>query len=332
MSALNKILIFSNRNDKSTDRVIDWIDYLETGNQFLRINHGDEIELQSINISSQSYGYSFKQNGCLNSFADFKSVWYRRGVLNIKSKIQLSNDKKTAFLSAIKGFQTIEYGFLSNFMLAMLNTKTHVNKYTDIFINKYWALIIAAKHGLTIPESVITNSIKALSSKFNYITKSLTDNRFVYKDERIEMQAGAHTFVIEKENMKSKMFDYSLFQNLINKKFELRVFFLHDKIFASAIFSQNDPKTSIDFRNYNTEKPNRVVPFQLPDNIQFAIRGFMKEVNMNCGSLDIIYNEQKEYVFLEVNPVGQFWQVSYPCNYYLEKEIAKILIGDESKN
>ena len=31
----------------------------------------------------------------------------------------------------------------------------------------------------------------------------------------------------------------------------------------------------------------------------------------------------------QVNPVGQFSMVSKPCNYYLEKEVAKYLINEK---
>ena len=47
---------------------------------------------------------------------------------------------------------------------------------------------------------------------------------------------------------------------------------------------------------------------------------------MNCGSLDFILNKNLDYVFLEVNPVGQFEQVSRPGNYFLERKIAKELL------
>jgi hypothetical protein len=48
---------------------------------------------------------------------------------------------------------------------------------------------------------------------------------------------------------------------------------------------------------------------------------------MNCGSLDLIYSIDNEFVFLEVNPVGQFGMVSKPCNYNLEKILAKELLN-----
>jgi D-alanine-D-alanine ligase-like ATP-grasp enzyme len=51
----------------------------------------------------------------------------------------------------------------------------------------------------------------------------------------------------------------------------------------------------------------------------------MNKLDLNCGSIDMIVTPKNEYVFLEVNPVGQFGMVSYPCNYNLEKKIAEYL-------
>jgi D-alanine-D-alanine ligase-like ATP-grasp enzyme len=52
----------------------------------------------------------------------------------------------------------------------------------------------------------------------------------------------------------------------------------------------------------------------------------MRLTNLDCGSIDLIYSTDEKYYFLEVNPVGQFGMVSYPCNYQLEKKIAIELI------
>jgi D-alanine-D-alanine ligase-like ATP-grasp enzyme len=48
----------------------------------------------------------------------------------------------------------------------------------------------------------------------------------------------------------------------------------------------------------------------------------MKRLGINSGSIDMVYTKDGRFVFLEVNPVGQFAQVSMPCNYFLEREIA----------
>lgn len=119
----------------------------------------------------------------------------------------------------------------------------------------------------------------------------------------------------------------TLLQGYVEKKLEIRTFYLFGKCFSMAIFSQQNEKTKIDFRNYDDAKPNRNVPFQLPQNIEDKIVGFMNDMNMHCGSLDIIYTPDKRYVFLEVNPVGQFDWLSKECNYFIEEHLAKEMIN-----
>ena len=60
--------------------------------------------------------------------------------------------------------------------------------------------------------------------------------------------------------------------------------------------------------------------------IKEKILSFAKYFNLNSGSFDIIKDKKGKYIFLEVNPVGQFGMVSQPCNYNLEQKIAKYLI------
>jgi glutathione synthase/RimK-type ligase-like ATP-grasp enzyme len=116
-----------------------------------------------------------------------------------------------------------------------------------------------------------------------------------------------------------------LLQEKLDKKYELRVFFLNEEFYAMAIFSQNASDTSVDFRNYKDKKQNRTVPYTLPYNIHVCLLKFVKETNLNTGSIDIVVTTDNRFVFLEVNPVGQFGMVSYPCNYHLEKKVATYL-------
>ena len=92
-----------------------------------------------------------------------------------------------------------------------------------------------------------------------------------------------------------------------------------------GIFSQKNSQTMVDFRKYDREYPNRRVPFKLPKEVYSMVLEFMKDIEINTGSFDFIYSNRGEYVFLEVNPVGQFGMVSMPCNYYIEKRIAETL-------
>ena len=94
-----------------------------------------------------------------------------------------------------------------------------------------------------------------------------------------------------------------------------------------AIFSQNDEQTQLDYRNYNRVKPNRNIPYILPKDIETKLQKLMDKLDLNTGSIDMMVTTEGEYVFLEVNPTGQFGWVSENCNYYLEEKIAHCLEG-----
>jgi glutathione synthase/RimK-type ligase-like ATP-grasp enzyme len=120
----------------------------------------------------------------------------------------------------------------------------------------------------------------------------------------------------------------SLVQTKIEKKLEIRSFFLIDTFYSMAIFSQTNPQTSTDFRKYDDSLPNRTVPFNLPGKIEKKLRRLLKKLQLNTASIDLLIDKKGDYIFLEVNPVGQFGMVSIPCNYHLEKRIALKLFKD----
>ena len=117
----------------------------------------------------------------------------------------------------------------------------------------------------------------------------------------------------------------SLFQEALDKEMELRIFYLKEKCYSMAIFSQLDEQTNVDFRMYNYEKGNRNVPYVIPKKLELKILKLMELLRLESGSLDFIKTKEGRFVFLEVNPSGQFGMTSTPCNYYLEEKITQYL-------
>ena len=210
-------------------------------------------------------------------------------------------------------------------MKSYIEKKT-INKHNDIFINKLEILKLATDIGLKTPDTLVTdnkNDLLIFKKKYkSIITKNFSQGIFISSNDKI---LGNSTKIVDQKMMSiiPSEFHYMLFQEMLEKIIELRVFFLDGKFYASAIFSQNNEKTKIDFRNYDFEKPNRTPPFILPQNIQNKLLKLMNKINLNSGSIDILITKNKEYVFLEVNPIGQFSQLSIPCNYYLDRKIAE---------
>lgn len=323
------LLILSEKGDLSTNDVIDWLYHLKV--PFIRLN-SDETEGVSINAENFSDGLSCKIVTKNHTFYlnEIIGYWYRRGGLPFFKIPVKSIDE--AFDENVRG-KVKEY----------LNNEAHtlyafLHRYLDQIpgkigssesagVNKLIVLDTAKKIGLKTPNwSVLMEKEDAVHFIEKHggevITKGIWESLIVSTDDSgystYTEQVGYDSF----DDIKSTFFP-SLLQNKIQKKYEVRVFFLLDSFWSMAIFSQNDPQTTVDFRKYNDDKPNRNIPFQLPKEIEEKLIKLMRQLKLETGSIDLIVDENDDFIFLEVNPVGQFGMTSSPCNYSLEKKIAQ---------
>jgi ATP-GRASP peptide maturase of grasp-with-spasm system len=163
------------------------------------------------------------------------------------------------------------------------------------------------------------------------ITKNLAANLLVLEDNEAYMSYTSTIDGAEIELLNNDIYP-SFFQKQIEKEYEVRSYYLDGEIYSMAIFSQNDSQTKVHFRQYNLQKPNRNIPYKLPNKVEEQIRNMMNSLKINSGSLDFIKEKDGELLFLEINPLGQFGMTSYPCNYYLEKKIAEYLIMKDNEN
>ena len=199
----------------------------------------------------------------------------------------------------------------------------HIGTYQTGNMNKIKVIFEASKLGLKIPKTIITSRKNDIVNYFDstFITKGIAG---VFIPTIAEEGYITYTEQINISNINSTFFP-SLFQENIVKEADIRVFYLYGKFYSMAIRSQENPQTNIDFRKYDRIKPNRCVPFNLPEDIMNKLNALMKIVNLETGSIDLILNKNREFFFLEINPVGQFGMTSIPCNYHLEYKIAKLL-------
>lgn len=329
------ILILTSSDDYSSLRVMDWLSHYSI--PFKVINESCEIETENITVSKDfglDWIFTINNKGInqseKNSLADIKSYWYRRA--NFFQFFSLIANKSN-LAHGINKYLDTEIGVLNRLVHLELDTIPHIGGYSHNITNKVFNLSLAQKCGLDIPSTVVTNSKKFIDFDISKSKKLITKPLFYgYFDvPQSNMQVKFLTKEVFEENINNYPSDFffpTKFQELLEKKFELRVFYLNGKFFASAIFSQQDEQTKVDFRNYNYQKPNRTPPFELPEYIKNKLNRFMQLLNMNTGSIDMVVTNDNRFVFLEVNPVGQFDQVSRPCNFYIERFIAKTLINN----
>lgn len=332
------ILIDTDIDDQSTDDVQDWLYYFNIQEKVSRCNGLQYVNQISINLESKSK-FQFKyncQSQVINS-STIRAYWYRRGT-NLVYNSLLSDD---CSMERGEGYNSIlNYLFEENRMTfdAINKLKNEVfpfiGNHRHNSTNKLINLINASKCGLLIPETLASNDKEEvehfLKEHGKVIVKNIAQAAFIQQQITNDRQLNIDfdNFIVDENNREAilkESFEFTLFQKYVNKRLELRIFFLEGQFFTSAIFSQSNELTKVDYRNYDSKRPNRVVPFNLPDSIKKKILRFMKVSDMNCGSIDMIYTENLKFYFLEVNPIGQFQANDQRCNFYIPRHIASIL-------
>lgn len=316
------ILILSTPTDNDTNCVIQWLNFYNK--PFFRLNDEDLMQGKTTFFYNPSNPEeSYVEHFLIRVYIkDIKTVWFRKfGFLfEYQNDLGKNND--------LMKYMYAEFRSLSNLLFEALNSKKWLYKRKDT-VSKLEVLTRAKISGLNIPKTIITTQKEVLKTFFysnnsKIITKSIGEAKYIVYEKHGFM---FNTQLIEDIDSFDTVFSPSLFQEYIDKEIEIRTFYLNEKCYSMAIFSQMDERTKIDFRIYDSEYPNRCVPYKLPNEIENSIIQLMKSINLNTGSLDIIKSSRDGlFYFLEVNPSGQFGMVSFPCNYNLHKKVADYLI------
>lgn len=322
------ILILSKEAELSTEKVMDWIHYL--GGKAVRINHDNLGDKDLVEFSLT------KNNKIQEILEDITTVWNRKWFRGNVSQDFQPSSLPPAIASALLKYIDREHQTITDYIFLSATQKKMVDKINvSLPFNKIQVLKMALDCGLKIPETAILSTRTALhrflKENSRVITKPLGEIEF-FED------AGIHFPMFTQEVKEQDILDYpnetfspSLFQQLIEKRYELRIFYLEGKFYPMAIFSQRRNEAKIDFRNYDFENPDRFVPFKLDDMTTTNLLKLVRSLNLSHCSIDCMVGLDGDIYFLEINPVGQFAMVSYPCNYNLELKIAEHLTHKENE-
>ncbi|WP_052705239.1 grasp-with-spasm system ATP-grasp peptide maturase [Flavobacterium sp. 316] len=315
------ILILSTPRDSDTQIVVENLQHSNAA--FFRLNDEDIMSgLVTLNLvpNDLNNSYLIKEDKKIY-FSDVKVVWMRKfGFFKTYEDFFGKKADLTRYIYS-------EFSVIRNLIFKLLEGKKWLFKRSNM-LTKIETLNLANEVGLKTPNSLITSSIKQLEVFFEE-NNNLIISKSIGEGKHIELNNKNYPFFTQIINSLDGLpdtFSPSMFQEYINKKYELRAFFLDNKIYTMVIFSQNNEKTKIDFRNYDIDKPNRVGRYQLPQLIEEKVINLMNKIGLNTGSIDIIKSVNNDYYFLEVNPSGQFGMTSIPCNYNLHKKISNYLI------
>ncbi len=195
--------------------------------------------------------------------------------------------------------------------------------------NKQRQLRLAARAGLRVPRTLVTNDASAARQFF-----AETDGETVAKLLRpisVSMDA-VDSFVYtnrvrEEDLVEAETLRHCpmVFQELIPKACELRVAWVAGQVFAGALDASGTSRGQTDWRRVAPEECRWQVG-QVPGEVESSLGTLMSELGLAFGAVDLICTPAGEYVFLEVNPSGEWGMLERELGLPISDAIAEALI------
>lgn len=191
-------------------------------------------------------------------------------------------------------------------------------------------LDIARHCGFSIPESIVTNDPEAVTSFYErhngkLIYKLIDEGSYRYFPS-YEIVMGMPTLPLRELDLKhldQVRLSLHLFQRKVEKRSDIRVTVVANKLFAVEILSQ-EGKGKIDFRlDYSVPMKTH----ELPDTVAESCLSVLRELGLTYGAFDLCLDRDGQYIFLEVNPAGQWLWMEKGLDLPISHHIARLLTG-----
>ncbi len=190
---------------------------------------------------------------------------------------------------------------------------------------KVYQLRVAQEVGLDTPVTLITNSpdnARAFVDRYG-------PERTIYKTFTATAQEWRETRLLRPEEiplLDNVRYAPVIFQELIPAKVDLRVTVIGEEIFPAAIYSQ-ETSYKVDFRMELDRV--RIEACRLPDQVNRGLHALMDRLGLVYGAIDMRLTPDGRYVFLEVNPAGQWLFVEERTQQPIASCLATVLASHD---
>jgi len=258
--------------------------------------------------------------------SEVSSVWYRR----IRHGLKIPETMEQQFREAsLRETRCTAQGMIASIKGFHLDSLPNV----ELAKNKQLQLQVARDVGLLTPRTLTTNNpaaVKQFAQECKgqgMITKMLS--QFAIYGEQGEEQVVFTNRVTEEdlEHLEGLRFCPMTFQENVPKAQELRVTIVGNRVFTAAIDSQRLQGATHDWRKEGSALAKDWQAYTLPEDVEKKLLQLMAYFGLNYGAIDIIVTPDNRYVFLEVNPVGEFfWMEMFPPKFSISQAIAEVLL------
>ncbi len=319
---MRKVLIISNKSDLTSDFVVK---VLKSRNiNFYRFNTEELLNTITITADLKDNSIKLFDNNLDHTFSlkEFGAVYYRRPKIPTLKFTDTSQSEniflKKEIIYLLEGiYKTVRKAFWISPPYAIREAE-----------NKIYQLEIAKNIGFKIPNSFISNSYSECLQFYNEnhkqciikpIKSGLIEDE---KEAKVVFTSELKEFPKYAEKIESSPI---YLQEKIDKKADVRVIVVGEKIFATLIHSQQYKETKTDWRKGEINLEHTRI--ELPKRLRSRCIQIVKELGLNFGAIDLIIDKKEKFIFLEINPNGQWAWIENKTGYEISSEIVNLLIN-----
>ncbi len=258
--------------------------------------------------------------------SEVSSVWYRR--MRYGQKIPNTMDKQYRDASIEETRRTVR-GMIASLKGFHFDKMSNV----DLTNNKQLQLQVAREIGLFTPRTLTSNNPEAVKQfaqecKDQGIVTKMLSSFAIYDDQGREHVVFTNPVTNEDlEHLEGLRFCPMTFQENIPKTLELRTTIVGHRVFTAAVDSQKLEGSTFDWRKEGKALVKDWEPYRLPEDVEKKLLKLMAYFGLNYGAIDIIVTPDGRHVFLEINPVGEFfWMELFSPHFPISQAIAEVLL------
>lgn len=312
------ILVVTNRDDHTADWLI--LELVSRDAKFFRFNTEDYVAQSKVTWAPPHPAH-LDVRGRVCDLSSITSVWYRRPV-SPRVSSDLSAERASWAIGEAR--EVLEGMWRAHSDLLWVN---HPDRNLSAS-SKPEQLGVASSAGFLVPETLITNDsgevrdfVKARRERI--ICKPLRTGRFTVEGKE-------HLFFTSLlrqktlESLDTLGPEPYLFQELIQKRYDVRVTVIGDEAFAARIESQQSNDGQIDWRRGEPGRLGHEVE-ELPGDVSRRCVDLVRRYGLHYGAIDLAVDLAGRYVFFELNPNGQWAWIEQVTGLPLRSRLADLL-------
>ena len=192
-------------------------------------------------------------------------------------------------------------------------------------------LRVAAELDLELPPTLVTNSREEFLDFYGQHNGNIVGKLVGSAFDRTVGASGFCRFteVVSKRDVgyaASLQYCPVILQAYVRKRLELRITVVGRKVFAAEIHSQQTHHTRHDWRRYDLSHTPHF-PHALPPEVQERCVRLVERLELCYGAIDMILTPEGRYVFIEINPSGQYLWIEEQTGLPISAAICDLLMA-----